>query len=103
MLTRHACGTCIWHHSFLSRLLALLITIIVAAEEEEEVQRGEDQLAVRPADMSFEQAMRHYMDDIARTARDTNSQLQTLNNRYVVLSLPWCPWLICDRHAFALM
>ena len=53
----------------------------LTAEEEEEVQPGGGQLAVRPADMNFEQAMRHYMDEIARTARDTNSQLQTLDNR----------------------
>lgn len=33
--------------------------IIIA--EEEEVQPEEQQLALRPADMSFEQAMLHYM------------------------------------------
>lgn len=56
----------------------------LTAEDEEEVQPGGRQLAVRPADMTFEQAMRHYMDEIAHTARDTNSQLQTLDNRQVL-------------------
>lgn len=51
------------------------------SDEEEEVQSGQQQLAIRPADMSFEQAMRHYMDEIARTSKDTNSQLQTLDHR----------------------
>lgn len=51
------------------------------SEEEEEMQAGAGQLAIRPADMTFEQAIRHYMDEIACTARDTNSQLQTLDNR----------------------
>ena len=45
------------------------------------MQAGAGQLAIRPADMTFEQAIRHYMDEIACTARDTNSQLQTLDNR----------------------
>lgn len=45
------------------------------------MQTGTGQLAIRPADMTFEQAIRHYMDEIACTARDTNSQLQTLDNR----------------------
>lgn len=51
------------------------------SEEEEEMQTGTGQVAIRPADMTFEQAIRHYMDEIACTARDTNSQLQTLDNR----------------------
>lgn len=59
-----------------------------AAEEEEEMQTGAGQLAVRPADMTFEQAIRHYMDEIACTARDTNSQLQTLDNRQGCYHVP---------------
>lgn len=51
------------------------------ADDEEEMQSEQQQLTVRPADMSFEQAMRHYMDEIAHTSKDTNSQLQTLDNR----------------------
>lgn len=38
-------------------------------------------LAVRPADMSFEQAMRYYMDEIACTAKNTNGLLNSLDNR----------------------
>lgn len=52
------------------------------------MQIGAGQLAIRPADMTFEQAMRHYMDEIACTARDTNSQLQTLDNRQGCYHVP---------------
>ncbi len=59
-----------------------------AAEEEEEMQSGAGQVAIRPADMTFEQAIRHYMDEIACTARHTNSQLQTLDNRHGCHHIP---------------
>ncbi len=52
------------------------------------MQTGAGQLAIRPADMTFEQAIRHYMDEIACTARDTNSQLQTLDNRQGCYHVP---------------
>ena len=69
------------------------------ADEEEEVQSGQQQLAIRPADMSFEQAMRHYMDEIARTSKDTNSQLQTLDNRYAILQNLLCiSFIVTRRH-----
>ena len=45
------------------------------------MQPEEGQLVMRPADTSFEQAIRHHMDEIACTARDTNNQLQTLDHR----------------------
>lgn len=62
------------------------------------MQIGAGQLAIRPADMTFEQAMRHYMDEIACTARDTNSQLQTLDNRqgcYHVPEINMCKFDCC--------
>ena len=63
----------------------------MTADEEEEVQSGQQQLAIRPADMSFEQAMRHYLDEIARTSKDTNSQLQTLDNRQAHVPTSYMP------------
>ena len=85
------------HHSHLLVHFADLYVPCLTAEDEEEVQPGAGQLAVRPADMTFEQAMRHYMDEIAHTAQDTNSQLQTLDNRQVLqhvsLYVSGCFWV----------
>ena len=74
------------------------VCFAAAAEEEEEMQTGAGQLAIRAADMTFEQAIRHYMDEIACTARDTNSQLQTLDNRqgcYHVAGVNVCRFGCC--------